>query len=169
MSVQPSSRRPLWLPVLALAALAAAGLAAVGLSGCGGGAAARLERDRAVVARFVELKGADDARAADLLNPAPPVPAEPMSQEEFDRFVLDSMLHSDLHFKRLRPQPAGAPAAGSRPPRFVISTEGVFNSPRLQVRTGTEAKPQQRSLYNPDVVVEVVDGKLRCVAAGVPD
>jgi hypothetical protein len=111
---------------------------------------------------FMQLKNAKDAAADDLLGPLPPVPSDPVTEEEADRLDTDYVLHSPLYIIAVRPDTA---ASVGKPSRCVLVVKGTFSCRPLRVR-GSESH-SQRHLVNPDLIVEVRDGKLYGVRAQV--
>jgi hypothetical protein len=103
--------------------------------------------------QFMALKNAGDPNANDLLGPAPSVPSAPVSEEEADRLDADYILHGPLHILEVRRQDNG-----DGPPRCLLVTEGAYTCPKVPIRGGGE--PASRHLGNPDLLVEVRDGKI---------
>jgi hypothetical protein len=93
----------------------------------------------------------------------PPVPAEPVSREEADRLDAEILLRQPFQVVDVHRE------AGSRagPKRFVLVTHGPLSSERITVRTPTGSEVMQRTMFSPDLVVEVRDGRLRGVRAGL--
>jgi hypothetical protein len=102
-----------------------------------------------VMERFTSLKNAGDSAADELLAPLPAVSLEPISQEEADRFKVNGFLHRNIRIQSVR-------AVSSH--RFLLTTEGNWSAPPLQVRSAHGVDRIQRILFNPDLLVEVRDG-----------
>jgi hypothetical protein len=112
--------------------------------------------EEALCRRFMELKNARDPRAADLLAPKPDIPNVVASDEEAERLDGALVLHRDLRIIDVWPE---KPDPRHPAPRFVLVTQGSYDR-HFQVATPEGVKSRSRSLYNPDVVVEVRDGKI---------
>jgi hypothetical protein len=111
--------------------------------------------------QFMALKNADDPRAEAFLTPRPTVPAEAVSQEEADRLDADIMLHQKLRVRDVYPLKSWW--GGTR--RCVLVVEGSLSSDRILVRTPTGTDASQRSVWSPDLIVEVRDGTIHGVRA----
>jgi hypothetical protein len=105
---------------------------------------------------FATLKNADDPAAATLLGPEPVVPPGPVDAGEADRLQAEFFLRQPLEVVRVEP---------ARGRRFVLWTRGNVAAPRLEVRTATGIDRVQRTMTNPDIIVEVRDGRVVGVAA----
>ena len=116
-----------------------------------------LTPDERLCNQFLERKNAGDPAAADLLGPAPVVPATPISPEEADRLQTEFFLRQDLQVVGV-----GRDKAHGKP---VLYTKGNVSAPTLNVRTGAGVETAQRTMANPDLVVEVRDGRIYGVAA----
>jgi hypothetical protein len=114
-----------------------------------------------VCEHFMALKNAGDPKAEALLPPRPAVPEMPVSPEEADRLDADIMLHQPFRVRDV--YSVGSWWRGTR--QFVLVTEGALSSERIRVRTPTGIDENQRSVFSPDLVVEVRDGKLYGVRA----
>jgi hypothetical protein len=115
-----------------------------------------------VCLEFADRVNAGDAPPAGLLGPRPAVPTEPVSPEEADRLDAEFILRQPYRVLEVRPHET--PKGG--PPRFLLVLKGAVTSERLQVRTPNgEIEPRQRALSNPEVIVEVRDGKIYGVRA----
>jgi hypothetical protein len=118
--------------------------------------------DQQLCDEFVRLKNDGDARANDLLGPAPVVPTEPVGEAEADRLDAEIILRRPFRVREARPLPT--PSGKSR--RFVLWLNGGVASETYPVRTADgKLETGQRFLNNPDVIVEVRDGKIRGVKA----
>jgi hypothetical protein len=117
--------------------------------------------------RFKDLVNAHDPAAAELLGPAPVVPADAVSPGEAERLVAELLLHkTDIRVAEVhREKPADSATASVR---VVLAVQGSLSVDRLVVRDpGGEEHVIGRALNNPDVVVEVADGKIRGVRTQV--
>jgi hypothetical protein len=111
---------------------------------------------------FADWVNAGDAPPAGLLGPKPAVPTEPVAREEADRLDAEFILRQ--RYRVLEVRPHESPKDG--PPRFLLVLKGSVASEHLQVRNPKgEIEPSQRALSNPDVIVEVRDGKIYGVRA----
>jgi hypothetical protein len=111
--------------------------------------------------QFMDLENAGDPRARDLLEPPPSIPDHAVSPEEADRLDAEVMLHRPLHLRAVRALPAGSSAA----PRFALVAEGSLGSEHVLVQTPTGIDSRQRSLWSPDLIVEVHDSKIHGIQA----
>jgi hypothetical protein len=112
-----------------------------------------------ICARFIELKNAGHPVAFQMLGPAPAVPNGPVSQAEADGLQTDFFLRQDVRIVGVgRDRRSGA---------LVLYTKGNVFAPTLQVKTATGAQTAQRTMSNPDLTVEVRDGRIYGVAAGL--
>jgi hypothetical protein len=105
--------------------------------------------------QFMGLKNAGDPRAAEFLEPAPNVPASPVTQAEAGLLDAQFMLHTDYEIRGIRAVPTR-----DAPPRFVLALHGGGACQELLVRSGSQVDRIQRVVRDPDLVVEVRDGKL---------
>jgi hypothetical protein len=108
--------------------------------------------------RFKELKNAKDEAANDLLGPAPVVPKEPITPEETERLEAEFFLRDNYRVVDVRQESPG---------RVVLVLEGGVSSPRIATVTPKGVEVSSRVMTNPDVIVEVVDEKIRGVRARV--
>jgi hypothetical protein len=108
--------------------------------------------------RFARLHNAGDPAAAALLGRVPAVPGAPVTSEEVNRLQADYFLREPVDIRQVGPE------RGSRG-RFVFVTKGNVAAPTLPERTPTGVERNQRTMSNPDVVVEVRDGKIYGVRA----
>jgi hypothetical protein len=107
--------------------------------------------------RFMELKNQNDPAAGELLGPAPVVPIEPVSSEEVRRLDAEIFLRRNCKVVSVRP--------GSQPGQFLIALQGSVDSERIPFNGPNGPDVSFRSVYNPDVVVEVREGKIHGVRA----
>jgi hypothetical protein len=111
---------------------------------------------------FERLKNADDARANHLLGPLPSVPQEAVSEEEADRLDAEFILHGLVHITQLRAIRDGG-TSDAKTPRVLQAVQGFCSSERFLVQSPQGTERSQRILSNPDIIVEVRDGKLHGV------
>ncbi len=110
-----------------------------------------------VCVQFLRLKNAGDPAADKLLGPSPLVPTAPVSKAEADRLQTDFFLRQDVRVVGAgRDKPTGA---------LVLYTKGNVSAPTLDVKTAAGVETAQRTMANPDLVVEVRDGRIHGVAA----
>jgi hypothetical protein len=103
-----------------------------------------------------------DKLDAGLLGASPEVPEKPVSPEEAGRLDAEFILRDHYRIAEVRPHPKGPDGAH----RFLFVLKGAVNSKRLQVRTAKgKIEIGQRSMSNPEVIVEVRDGKIYGVMA----
>lgn len=112
--------------------------------------------DRRLCEQYKELKNDGDASANQLLATLPEVPADPMSQEQADRFQVDCFLHQNIRIVSIRVSSSN---------RFILSTHGNVSAPAISVRGAHGVERIQRTMSNPDLCVEVRNGKLHGVRA----
>jgi hypothetical protein len=103
-----------------------------------------------VCLRFAELKNKGDVAANELLGPPPVVPAEAVSEAEGQRLDTEVFLRRDYRITDVRPEGAGGRT-------FVLVVEGNLMSEPMRV--GNDGLGT-RQIVNPDLVVEVRDGKI---------
>jgi hypothetical protein len=113
---------------------------------------APVNEDERVAAEFVQLKNAGDPSAAGLLGRTPASPPDAVSRAEADRLQTDFFLRQDLHIVGAR--------RGRSPGTLVLATKGNVSAPGLLVQEGAAASSEQRTMSNPDLTVEVRDGKI---------
>jgi hypothetical protein len=114
--------------------------------------------------KFADKVNSGEKPPADLLGPAPSVPAEPVTPDEADRLDAEFILRNSYKVTEVRPQPDGPKGA----PRFLFVLKGDVKSERLRVRAWEgRIEEGQRSMTSPEVIVEVRDGKIYGVKAQV--
>ena len=107
--------------------------------------------------QFLKFKNANDPAADGLLGPTPAVPAAPVTREEAERLQTDFFLRQDFRVVGTgRDGPTGA---------LVLYTKGNMSVPTLGVKTGDGVEAAQRTMTNPDLLIEVRDGRIHGVAA----
>jgi hypothetical protein len=112
---------------------------------------------------FINLKNAGDPRADHLLGPPPVIPGRAVSRREADRLDAEFILRQPFRVTEVRPLPARGRGQETASPRFVLVAKGSITSERFLVEGS--AQPSQRMLFNPDIIVEVRDGRLHGVRA----
>jgi hypothetical protein len=124
-----------------------------------------LTEEERLCERFARLKNAADPAADALLPPKPAWPEKPIDQEEADRLQADLFLRSVLRIESIRPEPG---PAGTQ--RFALTTEGNVAAPALSVRTtdvkgDSRVERSQRTMSNPELIIEVRGGILHALRA----
>jgi hypothetical protein len=113
---------------------------------------------------FADLKSRGDPRANALLGPERLAPAEAMvSPREAEQIDADAMLRGKFEVEDVyveRPQAKGKF-------RIVLIAKGNFDGKPVTVRTPDGPEKYQRHLFNPEIVVEVIDGKINGILARV--
>jgi hypothetical protein len=110
--------------------------------------------------RFIEQKNAGDPAPAALLLPRPAWPEEAVAQEEADHLQADLFLREVPLIEGMRPEPGAGDA------RFILMTQGNVAAPPLSVRTANNnVERSQRTMTNPEIIVEIRDGKVRALRA----
>jgi hypothetical protein len=150
------AKPPHWTTSLLLGLLAA-GAVPLLLPGCD---RSRVEPSPLLCQEFAQLKNANSPRANELLEDAPPVPTEPVSEAEAERLDAVYALHRDYRVVKVKPLEGN---------RFLLVVEGAFETEKLQVRTESGVALSQRALFSPGITVEVRDGKIRGVKVGLHD
>lgn len=122
-----------------------------------------------IVQRFVQWHNTGDPRARELLGRTPSVPEEPITPEEADRLQTDFFLRNpgkivDVWRREHLGGGQWRPLPGNQ---YLLVVEGGFASPRIPVREDGHVHRGQRVLKNPDLIVEVRDGKLYGVRAQI--
>jgi hypothetical protein len=112
--------------------------------------------------RFMDLKNAGDPAADKLLGPAPVAPTEAVSPEEADRLHAEFFLRGDYSVVKVRPESAEVSGPDSR---IILELKGAVSSPRIPQVGPNGTDVFNRAMAHPDIVVRVVDGKIRAVVA----
>jgi hypothetical protein len=132
---------------------------AVVVAGAGGAAwvsYGRAPDGQALCEQFAQLKNAGDPAAEDLLGPALAVPQDPIFPEQAEPINADALLRGPgLRVVKVRPD-RSAPDGH----RFLLVTQGGSAGPVMHVRSGQTVDRVQKVVSNPELVVEVRDGKL---------
>ena len=122
-----------------------------------------------VVVRFRERIEAGDPTAKDLLGPAPVFNDVPVSEAEADARQAEFYLRRP-ELKILAIYPGEPDAQGKRkatPNRYTLVTKVSGSTPPLRIRNarGEVESPSQLFIINPDLVIEVRDGKIHALRA----
>jgi len=110
--------------------------------------------------RFAALKNGRQAGADELLGPAAKAPAQPVTPEEAARINADAFLRADLLVLDVRPDDS---ARGGH--RFVLVTKGTATGEPLRVRSSEAVERTQQMVTNPELVIDVYDGRIHAVRA----
>jgi len=111
-----------------------------------------------VLREFVRLKNIGDDRAHELLAETPAKLKGPVSEEEAARLDAIYLLSKKLEILEVKPRPKS---------QYVLVVRGVFDTEPLQVQSTNGVQRWQRSLFDPDITVEIRDGKIHGVKVGV--
>jgi hypothetical protein len=106
---------------------------------------------------FAEKKNTGDPAAKALLPPMPAWPEAAVGQEDADHLQADLFLREVARIETVRPMPGAQ--------RFVLTTDGNVAAPPLSVQTATGVERSQRTMTNPEIVVEVRGGLIHAVRA----
>jgi hypothetical protein len=117
----------------------------------------KTDEDR-ICDRFMLRRRAGDPAAAALLGREPVQPAGEVTEDEAQQMQTDFFLHDpDLQILTIR----RGPQAKHGVEYYVLVTHGNVSAPRLSIRLPNgESSSQQRTMTNPDLFVEVRDGKI---------
>jgi hypothetical protein len=110
--------------------------------------------------RFAEIKNAGDPAANALLPPKPDWPEKAVGQREGDRLQADLFLREVVRIESVRAQ--RGPAGDTR---FILATQGNVAAPPLSVRTAKDIERSQRTMTNPEIIVEVRGGTIHALRA----
>jgi hypothetical protein len=114
--------------------------------------------------QFIDEINAGKAPPAERLGPRPSVPDDPVTPEDAARLDAEFILRRSYRVEDVRPYPAGP----NGEPRFLLVLKGGVDSEKMRVRTGEgQIEEGKRILSNPDVIVEVRDGKIYGIKAQV--
>jgi hypothetical protein len=105
--------------------------------------------------RFAALKNAHEPAADKLLALPARATEDPVTPEQAELLDADAFLRRDLRVVDVRPDRSAKDAG-----RFVLVTRGAAAGEALRVRSGDKVERTQRVMTNPEVVVEVRDGKI---------
>jgi hypothetical protein len=119
--------------------------------------------DERLCGQFMKLKNAADAKADDLLGRVPGVTEEALPEDEVQRLQTDFFLRENI-------QVLSVTAEGNRRANvpagcFVLATRGNVAAPILNQKTANGVERSQRTMANPDLIVQVRDGKIYGVRA----
>jgi hypothetical protein len=106
--------------------------------------------------RWTTLKNARDPKAEELLAPKPSAPEQPISPDEAERIQTTCFLHQDIRILSIRLTASN---------RLLLVAKGSVSAPKLEVRTTKGVDRGQRIMLDPDLIVEVRDGKIHGVRA----
>jgi hypothetical protein len=111
--------------------------------------------------QFMALKNAGDPAAGGLLGRLPVVPDAPQSRAEVDRLQTDFFLREKLRIVRVEVEGRQQGHRRAAPTgRLVLVTRGNVSAPTIALQTSNGVERSQRTMSNPDLVVEVRDGKI---------
>lgn len=117
-----------------------------------------------VLDRFRTQINASDRKALDLLGPEPVFDTRPVSEQEADARTADFYLRQpDLKIVGIRRgDPKVREKKGMAGNRYTLVTRVQGSTPPLSVRNdkGVVESPSRLFMINPDLVVEVKDGKI---------
>jgi hypothetical protein len=114
-------------------------------------------KDLRLCQRFAALKNARDASADDLLGPALTVSPQPVTPEEAARLNADAFLRADLVVQDVR--------ADDDAHRFILVMKGSATGEPLRIRSGDQVDRVQQMVTNPELIVEVREGKIYPLSA----
>jgi len=123
---------------------------------------ARTSAELDLCRRFMTLKNAGDPGTTDLLGPAPVVPADPLRPEEADLLHAEFFLRDQYRIVSVRPENKEIEGPDAR---FVLVVNGTVTSPRIAQIGPKGTDIINRSMFEPEIVVRVQDGKIHAVAA----
>jgi hypothetical protein len=114
--------------------------------------------DDRVCDSFMQKRDAGDPGADDLLAAAPGIPGGAVTESEAEAIQTDCFLRdSNLQVVEIRKTQV--------PNRYCFVTKGNVAAPRLEVRRNNDTSSEQRTMTNPDLFLEVRDGKICGVRA----
>lgn len=123
------------------------------------------ESDERVIARFTRWRNEGDQRALELLGPAPVFDDVPVSEKVAEARQTDHLLRARemtiTAIRRGEPDRSTGkikPSAG----RYTLVTRMQGSAPPIRVRNdrGEVEPPASLFIMHPDLVVEVIDGKI---------
>jgi len=121
---------------------------------------AATSEEEALCRRFMDLKNAGDSRADELLTPAPVAPKTPVTEDEGRRLDAQFIARNRFQVLEVRRHPGSTKLNSAGPRRFVLILKGGCASEPLTIKTATGVEESQRFLLDPDLIVEVRDGKI---------
>jgi hypothetical protein len=163
---EPSATPHLFYYIGALLALFLIGLAVIGIVSYFQSATPKesSSEELDLLRRFMALKNDHNSAANDLLGPAPVVPKEAVSPEEADRLHAEFFLRGEYRVEGVRPETKEVSGPDAR---FVLVLRGGVTSPTIPQKGPDGIDVINRSMSNPEIVVRVVDGKIRAVLARI--
>src|SRR5262249_51984305 len=125
---------------------------------------AEVEREtKGVCQDFLQLKNAGSPLADSLLGRQPVVPNAPVTEDEASRLQVDFFLREPIQVLAVQP------ADKSHPTIFRFVTRGNVAAPTIPILTARGVDRSQRTMTNPDLIVEVRDGKIYGLSAHLGD
>ena len=125
------------------------------------------EEDRLVDA-FRKARN-EDGKSTLNLAPEPTIDRNPVSEDEWEAMQSHYILH---RVKRVIAIRAGEPGKGTKwlktPHRYTLTTKVGIATPKVAVKVGDRVEaPSSLLITNPDIVVEVRDGKIHALRAEI--
>jgi hypothetical protein len=129
------------------------------------GEAAPGDQDK-LIDKYVQARQSDPENAAKMVNTGK-TPVGPVTEEEASRLQAGMFLNSpDLIIGKVLPGiPDGEGSQKKAAGYFTLVTEGSVSSSTLQVKTANGISNEQRHMTNPDLIVQIRDGKINPVRA----
>jgi predicted Zn finger-like uncharacterized protein len=113
---------------------------------------------------FARLKNAGDSKANDLLAPVPDLTQTVIDEQDKPAFDAAVVLREPGTIIDVLPEDPTAPF-----PRFALLLKGGFDIPKVSIRDKFGVhEGSQRGLFNPEVLVEVRDGRIYPLKVGLP-
>jgi len=128
-----------------------------------------VSNDDRIVNLFV-FSRADGLRETGMLEDPAVFDDQPVTEQEAERKQTDFFVRSpDLKVIDIwHGEPDGKGKQKPTPGHYTLMTKGNVSSPPLRVRNGDSVDPPaQRHLNNPDLVIEVKDGKIKVVRSAM--
>jgi hypothetical protein len=124
----------------------------------------QLPANDSLVQQFARLKNAGDNTANDLIAPGPDLSQTVIEEEDKPAFDAAFVLHEPSQIVEIIPDDPTALF-----PRFAFVLKGGFATPKVTIRNknGLQAG-SQRILSNPEVLVEVREGRIHPLKVGLP-
>ncbi|MFO0878815.1 MAG: hypothetical protein U0840_15845 [Gemmataceae bacterium] len=118
-----------------------------------------------LIAEFHRRVNQDDAQARELLTPPPVFDEEPVSEAEADHRQAGFFLHDPaLRIESIQQGAYGQDGKRTgQGERYTFVTRIQGSTPPLRIRdaSGKVGSPARLLMVNPDIVVEIHDGKIR--------
>jgi hypothetical protein len=125
-----------------------------------------MTEDELLCEQFMKLKNAGDPKAADLLGRVPVATDAPLAKADMDRLQTDFFLRDTIQVLSVTAEVnLSGRRAGLPPGCLVLVTHGNVAAPTLTEQTAQGTERSQRTMSNPDLIVEVRDGKIYGVRA----